>query len=132
MTSSKKCIGDKVRVTGHIRFYYADRYRMFEVTNEEFEGYITGASNRPVGKYISASGDQWGDYEPAYLRVTSTVKVYHVRKRLYGREYLVLPEHIHEHSDSLDKGDGTGRAAQEQGGNMLRDDGPGHGYNGQG
>lgn len=132
MISSTKCIGDKVRVTGYVKFYYADRYRMFEVTPEEFEGYITGASNRPIGKYISASGGQWDDYEPAYLRVTSTVKVYHVRKRLYGREYLVLPENIYEHSDTLDKGDGTGRTAQEQGGNVLCDDGSRHGDHGQG
>lgn len=132
MNSSQLCIGKKVRVLRTLSFSYQDKERVYYTSPADFDAYIVGASVRPLGTYVPASGGYLEDYEPAYLRVKSTIKVYHVRKRLFGREYLVLLEDLHEHSDSMDEGDRAGRPAQEQGGDLLCNDGPGHRDNGQG
>ena len=91
-------IGDKVRVLAVVSFYYDDdNIRKYERTPDDFVAFITGAANKPLGQYYPANrysslnGVEW---EPAELVVKGTLKVFRVRKRLFGREYDVHPNDL--------------------------------------
>jgi hypothetical protein len=92
-------IGDKVQVKATMEFYYDDnKCRRFERTPNCFEAFVTGAANKPIGKYVDG-GPHYSyldgpEYEPPYLDVTGTVRVYRVRKRLFGREFDVHPDDL--------------------------------------
>lgn len=91
-------IGTRVRVKAIVDFYYdEDGKRTYQQDPVDFEAWITGAANKPLGIYYppSRSWDMFGaDDEPARLNITGTVFVYRVRQRLFGREFDVLPDDL--------------------------------------
>lgn len=93
-------IGTKVKVKAVLDFYYDDdHHRQYQRDPVEFEARVTGAANKPLGIYYPPKRlhDMFGaDDEPARLEIKSTVFVYRVRQRLFGREFDVLPIDLFE------------------------------------
>ena len=89
-------IGQKVKVKAVLDFYYNDdSERVYQRNPVDFEAWVTGAANKPLGIYYppKRTHDLFGDVddEPARLDIKSTVLVYRVRQRIFGREFDVLP-----------------------------------------
>ncbi len=91
-------IGTRVRVKAVLDFFYdEDNERTYQRDPVTFDAWITGATNKPMGIYYPSRrlygmfGEPDED-EPARLDVTSTVFIYRVRQRLFGREFEVLPD----------------------------------------
>lgn len=90
-------IGTRVRIKAVLDFFYdEDNKRTYQRDPVTFDAWIVGATNKPMGTYCPSRRlhDFFGgcDDEPARLDIDSTVFVYRVRQRLFGREFEVLPD----------------------------------------
>lgn len=79
-------------VTFHpIIFEYDDQHeRVVKHVQDTQIGRIVGLKDVPVGKYIFGGLLEDGDYEPSYLQVSGTMRVYRVRTCMLGAEKLAL------------------------------------------
>lgn len=92
-------IGDKVLVKCTTSMGYdEDRQRRAyrDESTKPFEAFIVGQVCSPLGEYSPGTqGSAFGDdYDPPYLAVSGTVKLWKVRKKLRSREVLVQDEDL--------------------------------------
>lgn len=90
-------IGDVVRVKAKLVSHVERGYRRLrrDVCAEPYFAVITGASHRQEGKVNHATGGGWdGEYEPGYLTVEKTHRVWLFRRGLLNKECTAAAEDL--------------------------------------